>query len=53
MYRRRLVRRRLWCRPLFGRESFHSIPFRVVFRRGEPGHVAREVVVVSVGSIQL
>ena len=26
--------------------AFHSIPFRVVIRRGEPGHVAREVVVV-------
>ena len=33
--------------------TFHSIPFRVVFRHGEPNHVARELVVVSVGSVWL
>ena len=33
--------------------AFHSIPFRPVFHRGEPGHVAREIVVVSVGSVWL
>ena len=33
--------------------TFHSIPFRAVFRRSEPGHVAREIVVVSVGSVWL
>ena len=31
--------------------TFHGVPFRVVFRHGEPGHVAREVIGVSVGSI--
>ena len=33
--------------------TFHGIPFRAVFRRIEPGHVAREIVVVSVGSVWL
>ena len=33
--------------------TFHSIPFRAVFRRGGPGRVAREIVVVSVGSVWL
>ena len=28
--------------------TFHGIPFRAVFRRSEPGHVAREIGVVSV-----
>ena len=32
---------------------FPSIPFQTVFRRSEPGHVAREVTVVSVGSAWL
>ena len=27
--------------------AIHSIPFRVVVRRDEPGHVTREVVVLS------
>ena len=30
-----------------------SIPFRVVFSCGKPGHVTHEVVVVSVGSVWL
>ena len=33
--------------------AFHSIPFRGVFRSGEPGRAAREIVVVSVGSVWL
>ena len=33
--------------------TFQSIPFRAVFRRGEPGHIAREIVVVFVGSVRL
>ena len=32
---------------------FHSIPCRAVFRRDEPGRVARDIVVVSVGSVWL
>ena len=33
--------------------AFSSIPFRVVSRCANPGHVAREVVVASVGSVWL
>ena len=31
--------------------AFHTIQFRNVFRCGKPSHAAREVVVVSVGSV--
>ena len=31
----------------------HGIPYRAVLSRGEPGHVAREIVVVSVGFVWL
>ena len=30
--------------------TLHRVPFRAVLRRGEPGRVACEFVVVSVGS---
>ena len=33
--------------------SFHRVPFRAVLRRGEPGRVAREIVIVPVGSVWL
>ena len=33
--------------------TFHSIPFQAVFRRSGPSHVAREIVVVSVGPFRL
>ena len=33
--------------------TFHCMPFRAVFRRNEPRHVARGLVVVSVGSGQV
>ena len=29
--------------------TFHRVTFRAILRRGGPGHVAREIVVVSVG----
>ena len=51
----------LGCRSRFGRgrgragslSLLQSISFRGVFRCGKPGHVAREVVVVSVGFVWL
>ena len=36
---------------LLMKSAFRSIPLRAVFRRSEPHHVARQIVVVSVGSV--
>ena len=38
---------------LLMKSTFHSVPFRAVFRRSKPGRVAREIGVVSVGSGRL
>ena len=45
---------RAGCVSLLANEViFHSIQFGAVFRNSEPSHVAREIVVVSVGSVWL
>ena len=33
--------------------AFHRVPFQAILCRGEPSRVAREIVVVSVGSVWL